>query len=401
MRISTNMMYDAGVARLTEQQSALLKTQQQISSNRRLLTPSDDPVAAARALDLSQGQSVNAQYGVNRMTAISSLSLEESVLNSVTTLIQDVQTQTIAAGNASYDDKQRGYIATEFRSRLEELIGLANTRDGEGNYIFSGYKTASQPFAANSAGAAYSGDQGQRMLQVGTSRQLAISDAGDAVFENIQSSGIFAATSSTADMTVSALSVVNGGEVTGHDYDIAFSVSGGITTFTVTDATDSARTVVVSPSTDYTNPMTVTFDGIEFTISGDPDDGDSIAIRETPKQSLFKTLNDLIVLLETPTNVPSGNANRTHGLGVANTNLAHALDNILTVRASVGSRLKEIEALDSAGEDRDIQYASAISDLTDLDYIKAISDLTKQQITLEAAQKAFLKTTGLSLFDML
>lgn len=407
MRISTNMIYEAGVARMSEQQAALLKTQQQIAANRRLLTPADDPIAAARALDLAQGQSINAQFATNRQYAKDALSLEESMLGSVTGLIQDVQTQTVAAGNGTYDDTQRKYIATELRSRLDELIGLANTRDGEGNYMFAGYQTTTQPFASSAAGVQYSGDQGQRMLQVGAARQMAISDTGDKVFGNIASYGTFdvaPAAANTGSGAVSGFSVYEASSLAAspgtYNYDVTFTVPAlpDLPTYTINDSS-------VNPVSqgNYVSGEAIKFNGLQIVVSGAPDDGDSMTVSPAlpGKQSLFTTLSDLINLLETPAADAASKANLTHGLAVASGTLANALDSVLTVRASVGSRLKEIDSLDSAGEDRDIQYAASISALVDLDYVKAISDLTKQKITLEAAQKSFVQISGLSLFDLM
>ena len=69
MRISTQTLFDTGAARIGDLQSGLAKTQQQISTGRRILTPADDPVGAARALEVTQSQSLNTQYGVNRQNA--------------------------------------------------------------------------------------------------------------------------------------------------------------------------------------------------------------------------------------------------------------------------------------------------------------------------------------------
>ena len=127
MRISTNTVYDQGVSAILRQQEDMLKTQQQISTGRRILTPADDPVAAARALDISQAESLNNQYARNQTNATSSLGLAESVLQGVTSLIQDVRTVALNAGNATLADNDRASLATELRGRLEELIGLANS----------------------------------------------------------------------------------------------------------------------------------------------------------------------------------------------------------------------------------------------------------------------------------
>lgn len=293
MRISTQMIYDSGAARMNEMQTALNKTQQQIASGRRMLAPSDDPVAAARALDVAQAQALNERYGVNRQRATSALTEVEGVLASVTELIQDVKTTVISAGNPLISDANRASMATELQARYDLLLGLSNSRDAQGNYIFSGYMTETAAFAATGT---YQGDGNKRLLQVDNARQMELNIPGDEVFQG-----------------------------------------GG--------------------------------------------------------QDLFQTLNDLIGLLNTP-GVPDATV-----LGGYNSDLTLALDNISTVRASVGTRLQELEALDYAGDDRNLQYAQELSDLQDLDYTQAVTELSKQQTILEAAQQSFVKAAGLSLFD--
>jgi len=305
MRISTQTLFESGAVKLGELQSGLVRTQQQIASGRRILTPSDDPVGAARALEVSQSQSLNTQYGVNRQHAKSSLSAVEGTLSSVTTLLQDVKTTVVAAGNGTLSDIERGFMATELRGRFEELLGLANSRDAMGNYMFSGFQTATPAFSESAPGVVqYDGDQGQRLMQVDSTRQMAASSPGQTVFQG-----------------------------------------GG--------------------------------------------------------QDVFETLNDLITLLQVPVVDAAAVTALADGLATANGNVDLALDNVLTVRASVGSRLQELDALDYAGEDRHIQYSQILSDLQDLDYTEALTRLSQQQITLEAAQRSFVTVSGLSLFNFL
>lgn len=401
MRISTNTMYQTGSAQISKLQAALVRTQSQISANRRLLTPSDDPIASARALEITQSQSLNTQYATNRGYATSSLSLEETVLGSVTRLIQDAQTQVVEAGNAAYDDTQRKYIATDLRGRLEELIGLANSQDSEGNYLFSGFQTANKPFSVLASGVQYVGDQGQRNLQVGTARQMSISDSGDEIFSRISSVGAYAATGAAGNSVgpTATLAVTNVAQITGHAYEVVFDVTGGITTYSINDVTQGTS---VSTGNAFASPQTISFAGLEMIVTGTPADNDTFtAARPTGKQDIFTTIEKLITLLETPATTTANKQNLTYGLSMANANLSSALDNVLTVRASVGSRLKELETLDSAGDDRDIQYRDTLSTLQDLDYVKAISDLTMQKTTLEAAQQSYVKIMNLSLFNYL
>jgi flagellar hook-associated protein 3 FlgL len=302
MRISTNSIYEAGTARLNDLQAALDKTMRQISTGRRVLTPADDPIASARALDVSQSQSVNSQFSVNRRNAESALSLVESTLAGATEVLQDAKTLIVNAGNGSFTNADRKSIALELRSRFDQMLGLANTADGSGNYLFSGYAIGTAPFVKSATGATYQGDQGQRLLQVDASRRMAISDNGQSIF---QSKG----------------------------------------------------------------------------------------------QDVFRTFASVIEALEKPVSTPAERTALNVALGEANKGVDQSLENVLSVRASAGSRLREIESLENVGSAKDLNYQQTLSELQDLDYNFAVSQLTKQQTILQAAQKTFSSVSELSLFN--
>src|SRR5574340_820492 len=295
MRISTNTVYEQGIATLLQQQESLLKTQQQVATGRRVLTPADDPVAAARALDVSQADSANNQYAVNRNSAKSNLGLEESTLQSLTGLIQDMRTAILNAGNPVLSNSDRAAIVTELRGRLDQLTGLANSTDGTGQYLFSGYQGNTKPFTLTATGAQYWGDQGQRLIQIGAARQIGVSDSGSDIFERIRTgNGVFvlAAGATNAGTGVSSPgSVANPAALTGHNYQINFSVSGSTTTYDVVDTTTSTT---LSTGNVYTSGNSITADGMQFDIRGSPVNGDQFTITPSSNQSLFKTLNDLI-----------------------------------------------------------------------------------------------------------
>ena len=184
MRISTRSIFDNATTQLNTLQSQMAKTQNQLSTNKRMLTAADDPIASARALEVTQSQSLNNQYATNRANANSSLALVEGALDDGANLVMDVQTLVVQAGGGALSREQRLMIATEIEGRMQDLLGVANTADGAGGYLFSGYKGTTVPFVQTDSGATYQGDQGQRKLQVGSSRTIAISDSGSSIFEN-------------------------------------------------------------------------------------------------------------------------------------------------------------------------------------------------------------------------
>lgn len=185
MRVSTNTLYDQGTRSMLQQQGELFRLQQQLSSGKRIMVPSDDPIGAARAHELTQSLSLNTQYATNRHHAMDKLQLVDSTLGAITDVIQDVRVLAVAAGNPAYSDNERMMMATELRGHFEQLLGLANTRDDQSNYLFSGFKGDMPAFelGAGTLVVAYKGDDGQQRTQVSPSRQLPVSVTGEEVFE--------------------------------------------------------------------------------------------------------------------------------------------------------------------------------------------------------------------------
>ncbi|MCK9284398.1 MAG: flagellar hook-associated protein FlgL [Rhodocyclaceae bacterium] len=194
MRISTTMIFDKGVSSIQNRTSSLLRTQQQISSGRRILTPSDDPVAAAQSLQVGQAQAVNKQFQTAQGNAKDPLGIMDGQLSSVTDLLARVRELAVQGGNGALAGSDRKSIAAELRARYEELVSLANSTDGAGQYLFSGFQGSNKPFAGSvEAGVAYGGDDGQRTLGISGSRQVPISESGNDVFMRIRNgNGTFA-----------------------------------------------------------------------------------------------------------------------------------------------------------------------------------------------------------------
>jgi len=404
MRLSTNTIYDLGVAAINDQQSALVKTQQQISTGKRVLTPADDPIAAAQALDVSQVESANQQYTANRNTVKNVLGLADNALQGVQNTLQSINSLMVEAGNASLDDSQRSYIATALQGNLQDLIGLANSTNGAGGYLFSGSQVNVQPYAKNAGGTvAYSGDQNVRQVQASPSQLIAVSASGSDIFDRIKTgNGVFvtsAGAANTGTGIVTTGNVTDPTALTGHDYSVTFSVSPSGTTYSVVDNTTPNG--ALPTNVPYTSGNAISFDGMQFQISGSPADQDTFAVGPSSNQSIFQTLQNAISLLQTSTAGPSGTGNTklTNGLSGAGQAIANALDNVLQVRAQFGSSLKRVDNLDAIGQNQTLTDKTTLSNLQDVDYAQATSDYARQQVALQAAQKTFVNTEGLSLFN--
>lgn len=414
MRVSTSLMYKKGVQSITDHQANLTHVQAQISSGKKILTPSQDPTNSARLMELDKQIKLNDQYGRNNVLATGRLSVEETALQESGNILQRVRVLTVQAHNAALTSENRQAIAQEISQLRQQLVDIANTKDSEGAYLFSGFKEQTQPFTNNSSGVViYNGDQGQRLLKVGPSRDVASADAGDDVFMQVRNGNGQFQTDLTASNTGSGQ--INGGGVTDlaafqstfmdHQYKINFTVvpdpSDPSKTITTFDVRDETNTIVNPPgaSQPYTAGQTISFSGVQVEIEGAPANGDSFVVKPADNQSLFKTLDNLLVALNAPDGTVATRAVLYQSLDNALNNIDQGMLHLNQVRGRIGGRMNALEAQDGVNQNFNLQLKSLASKIGDVDYAEAAAQLNAELVALQAAQQSFVKIQGFSLFD--
>ena len=190
MRIGTLQLFRQGVNSILEQQTQLAQTQLQLSSGKRINAPADDPTGSAQLLGISESLKVTEQYQRNINHVRSRLELEDTAVGAVGDALQRARELTVQALNDTNGPEDRAAIAQEIRQLTDEVMGLANRKDGTGEYLFGGFQGQNPPFAHDGSGTfSYAGDQGQRQLQVGPARLVADGDSGLDVFMKVPASG--------------------------------------------------------------------------------------------------------------------------------------------------------------------------------------------------------------------
>lgn len=408
MRISTSMMFDTGTQNMLQLQTNLYKLQNQMSSGRRILTPADDPVAAAQALEISQRQSINKQFVDNQGNASSQLTSLESTVRSASDLISNVISRAAEADNPNLNDLDRQAIAFEISESFNQLLGMANSTDGLGQHVFAGFKGDTVPFAVSgspgSRTATYHGDDGRRQLQVETGRVMDVSESGSDVFVRIpQGNGQFEFSAGAANTGTGILGTSS--VISGYDdstYQLTFTAP-GVYTLNVTTNGVAAPPVAGQIYTDGADiVLGPAAQQIKIKISGTPAAGDTFTVQPASNQDIFSTLDSMIGALNA--NVSSSAATKAafkNQLTQIRQNLDQAFDHLLTAQTSIGARRLELENLSIAGADKDLQYQTDLKDIQDLDYTKAVSDMANQKMVLEAAQLSFKQVSQLSLFNFL
>lgn len=400
MRVTTNQLYAQSLNRMFELQGRTVDLQQQIASGKRVTQPGDDPVAATTVLQLKERLQATEQFDRNAVIVEQRLTHVDDVFNGVSNVLQRTRELLIQGRSEALGPGERRAIAAEVREQLDVLIDLGNSRNASGEYIFAGAAVTTRPFTRDTLGSvSYNGDQTVRRIQVSETRQVEESFTGEDALVAIRSgNGTFATrlgTGNTGTGQVSDNVVIDAAAYQAHDYTIRFTAPD---TYEVVDDTAGATLLSGQP---YTDGAAINFGGMAITVFGAPDAGDEFLVTPSANQSMFATVRDIAVALETGFETPAGQARFGFDLDRSIENLDQAMEKVAELRATTGARLNTIDAQREANEDASLNLETLRSNLEDVDLTAAISDLARETTALEAAQAAFVRVQDLSLFNFL
>ena len=397
MRISTTGFTQGHIESLARLQAGVQRTQSQVAAGTRLLTPADDPVAAARVQEHQRWMLAADQYERNGELAASRLGLQEAALADVSDILMRVRELAVQGGNGALDRSARTMLATEVRSNLDQLLQIGNRRSPSGEHLFAGASSGAAPFVRQSGAVQYAGDDLQRLVEVAPGQRIADAVPGSEVFMRIPSgNGSFALRADPANTgtgVVGAGSLVDAGAWDGQPYRILFMANGDW------EARDAADALVASGA--YASGDPIEFKGIRLAVSGAPAAGDQIHIEPSGTEDMFATLERLATALEAPLGSATQRTAATNELNAVLAQLTQGQEQLSSVRAVVAARMN---ALDSAAASRTAlreDVTTSLSQLRDLDYAEALTRLNAQLTGLQAAQQSVARLSRMSLFDYL
>ncbi|MCP5415715.1 MAG: flagellar hook-associated protein FlgL [Chromatiaceae bacterium] len=403
-RISTATMTQRALDAMLRQQAKVGDTQLQLSTGRRVIAPADDPASASRVLSLNRALETVQQYQDNIGRIKSRLESEEGVLTGATNLLQRVHELAVQGNNATLSGNDTHAIAAEIHQLLDQLYGLANTRDSSGEYIFAGYQSGEKPFTNPAVGSyVYNGDLGQRQLQISPDRQVADGDHGHGLFVNVATAAYVSVTAVGAtDLgpVADGAITVDGGNGNGPVSigAIVTAASAAERAQQLADAVNEVRDrsgVRASVNSSGQLEMTVVEgSGISIALAAgaDAQSGLTAGTSATTRtqRNVFETLHQLAGAL---------NEKRPVDRYIADVQLA--LDSVIDTRTSVGGRRNAIDEQYEVNADLELSLKSHKSVEEDLDFAEAIARFERQMTALQAAQQSYVRIKGLSLFDYL
>ncbi|MDR9467974.1 flagellar hook-associated protein FlgL [Marinospirillum sp.] len=181
IRMSTAQMFNTSLYNMTQTQSRMNNTNNQLGSGKAITTPADDPVAAAQTLNTKTRIAVVAQQTRNVDFADKNLSQTESVMDQMESSMIRLKEMAVQLGSDQWSDEQVKATGIEAKEILNHLQGLVNTKNESGEYIFAGSQADQKAYNGNE----FQGDRIEREAQVSDDTFIKMLTSGDRAFENL------------------------------------------------------------------------------------------------------------------------------------------------------------------------------------------------------------------------
>jgi len=393
-RISTPNLRETAIQRLSERQAQMADLQEQINTGKKINRLSDDPLAAAQAeRATTRAARVQTQQRALQAQTASMTSVESTLGDSVTAL-QTFRSLLVQAGGGALSSADRQSIAQQMTALRDQLLSYANTTNADGLPLFGGLGSTARPFS----------DAGGTVSYQGVSGQVASSETsvpgvldGYATWMDVPTgNGVFEVNQAgnTSQVHTDTGQVVDPSALTGHGYQVTFSVAAdGSTTYDVLDTT-SQQPVVAGAA--YKSGQAISFGGMSFTASGVPANGDALEVRPSTTQSVFAVLDQAIAGVVSGSD---GKATQAVSRGLAQVDAG--LAKLSAARSQAGELLNRADTIGDRLTTRGDQLEKVRADAEDADTVQVLSDITSQQTMYSAALGTYAQIQKLSLFNYL
>lgn len=405
MRVTTNLIFDQNLRAINYSQGSLSDIQTQLASGKKLLRPSDDPVGASQVIRLSEELDKIDQYKRNNDLVTNALELQETSLRSLNDVLNRARVLTVQAGNGILSSADKQALGAEVEQLRNQVIDLMNTQNAGGDYIFSGYQSATQAFEFNPTASVdlikFVGDGGTNSVQLSDSVIMQSTSSGKSVFEDVRARLDFSI-NNTVGVSIESFRIKNQGSFNQfhqQNFDPTSAPNNDFR-FAITGANQLEVTNIGTGALIDTLPFStgelVSFKGVEFTVAGNPGDSFDISLNRPEKTNVAETLHNMFLAL----NEPSLDAQQFSSI-IDDTlvGIDNGLSKMARENSSIGARLNIAQSVRSAQLDAEIANQKARSAIEDVDYARASTEFAKQETALEAAFASFPRIANLSLFN--
>jgi len=397
MRIPTFGQYQQEASLISKEFDRLSSLLHQAETGKKILKSSDDPVLANQVKSKKTFIDTLQSYFENGVVAQSRSTTVNTSLQNAISISSQIQTLIKKAESGTLNDTDRAGIAKELEGHLANLVNIANTKDSNGGFIFSGSNSTSPAYVQVNDMFQYQGSMDSLMINIAPNVSAMFSDSGYNIFSNIyQGNGVFTVNAGSGNTGTASTTPgsVNTSTYVPDTYTMTFVTnSAGKLAYQIVGAT-SGQVVPPPPATvpadalEYVAGSDVTFQGITFNVNGGPQVGDTFQVKPSTKENVFNSLQNMITLLKKPVG-NSGSFNQA--ITQADASFTQILNHLTTYQSESGTQAAAINAQINTNTSILTNQTVTLSNLENADITAVYSALSQQSLVLQATQAGYLK----------
>ena len=405
MRISTSMQFENQLYYMQLANSKVDEASKQYNTGLKFQQAGDDPSGMSQKIKYTADTRAYEQYQINAGMAADALSQSETALSSLWDVLGNVKTRLQQAVNGTMDQNSLDAIAEDLEQAQAQIFDLMNTKNAEGDYIFSGH-VSSQPCMTITSDGHYvcQADGGSREVQVSPTVTVQTTDSGLNIFENVELAREF------------SVQAPGGGEVacqiTNYDdymklYDeyfdptLTYNPNTGDNTIAFNVQADGTFTAYAGGVEIGTGELTdkgkIEFKGMTVEVGNPPTPGNyNSELKRPEKGNILNVLNEAIAALRDDS---LSNEELAEQMAAAQISVQNAMDNYDMYRGQIGARAANIDTIIASDESLGLIKQTAQANVTEIDAYEAVSNLMQELLALQVAQQTYSVVHQSNLFD--
>lgn len=402
MRISTDNMFETQRSLISDQyeQYSILISKQ--SKGKKLLHASDDPVLSSR-IELTSNFIENLKtFDQTGIISQGRAQAFDSSIKSAVDTADKVKELIQQAGSDTLSDSDRKAIAQQLEGYLNVLVNTANSTDGNGNYIYSGFNTTTTPYIKQNGVYIYQGGNTPSYVNIGINVDVLHNESGFKVFGDILAGNgnftVKAASTNTGSAYTTPGSVTSTSGYVPDTYTLSFITKGDNKVYYQVIGANSGQVIPAPPATlptdapEFIPNSDITFNGATIHVNGGPAVGDSFTIAPSQKQNVFDTIQNIIDNLRTPVGSdPTKSAFFHQSLSQASATMDQSFQNFVRYQSEVGTRMIVINDQVDLNKSVGVAQQDILGQLSEADPIEITTKLSQVLFNLQATQDGYLK----------
>lgn len=400
MRLPTITQFRTQSQMLSSQFERLTYLQTQSVTGKKILRSSENPLLADNIKSVQDHLVRLNSFDTNLSLAESRQGIKESSVKESINIVNQIQELMMRAQNDTNNDSDRNAISKEVEGILSRIGDLANTRDSNGEYIFSGFNIHTPAFRKENGQYIYQGGDQISEIAIGLGVKVEYSDSGYQIFSAIpKGNGDFSVSADTVNNTGTGVlagdRVIDFSGYVEDDYTVTIVTnSSGAPAIQVIGA-NSGQVIPVPPATspadapDYINGDSIVFNGVSIQLTGSPDIGDRFFVNPSQSQSIFSAISDLITVLNQPANTPKNKADLKQKLGELQQTVEQAATHFVTYQQKIGNQGIIIDNQRRLTENLQVNEKIFLNALSSANLEEVLTELSQQNIALQLTQKIY------------